>query len=249
MDMLSEIPGSQPAGIDPSEHGMLAPDLKEFEQLPEAQHLQRLLADRALLDELMLAQYKGREWEAFATRMVRYAISVLRGWVRNGKIFVLCAQRKRPVPHMGRISASDVEDLVQDTVGDALLKFRDNVLVPGRWDSTRGATLATFFIGQCLLQFPNHYRLWWRQGRPLPLHKGEMQYQAAFYDPEEQFSLRQQIDQLPEGIPEIASGKVMGLSNEEIGVGLGCSKRSAESKFWHFTNQVKKRTDGNKSSD
>jgi hypothetical protein len=252
MDLSPEILGSQPTGIDPSKFGVLETDLKEFEQLPEAQHLQRLLADRILLDELMLTQYKGRAWEAFATRMVRYGISVVRGWVRNGKIFVLCAKRRRPVSNMGQIPTPDIEDLVQATVADALLKFRDKVLVPGRWDSTKGATLATFFIGQCLLQFPNHYRLWWRQSRPLPPHRGAVwceQLSKSFYDPEERVSLRQQIEQLPEGIPEIASGKVMGLSNEQIGVGLGSSKRSAESKFWYFTNQIKKRANGPSSSD
>jgi hypothetical protein len=28
------------------------------------------------------------------------------------------------------------------------------------WDHRRGATLRTYFIGQCLIRFPNIYRRW-----------------------------------------------------------------------------------------
>ncbi len=42
----------------------------------------------------------------------------------------------------------------------ALNKFRDTVLRRHRWDSTRGATIKTYFIGQCLIHFSNIYRSW-----------------------------------------------------------------------------------------
>jgi hypothetical protein len=34
------------------------------------------------------------------------------------------------------------------------------VLKPGKWDYHRGATLKTFFVGACLLQFPNVFEVW-----------------------------------------------------------------------------------------
>jgi RNA polymerase sigma factor (sigma-70 family) len=42
------------------------------------------------------------------------------------------------------------------------VKFRDYVLVGGRWDYRRGASLRTYFIGQCLIQFANVYNSWRR---------------------------------------------------------------------------------------
>ncbi|WP_236723603.1 RNA polymerase sigma factor [Mycobacterium avium] len=36
--------------------------------------------------------------------------------------------------------------------------FRDKVLMTHRWQSSGGASLGTFFIGQCLYQFANIYR-------------------------------------------------------------------------------------------
>jgi len=35
-----------------------------------------------------------------------------------------------------------------------------------KWDPSKGATLRTYFIGQCLIRFANVYRGWWRnEGR------------------------------------------------------------------------------------
>ena len=43
----------------------------------------------------------------------------------------------------------------------AVEKFRDTVLATGRWNPDGGASLKTFFIGQCLFRFPNpYYRSW-----------------------------------------------------------------------------------------
>ena len=35
--------------------------------------------------------------------------------------------------------------------------------MPGKWDPRKGASLTTYFIGQCMIQFPNVYRRWWRE--------------------------------------------------------------------------------------
>jgi DNA-directed RNA polymerase specialized sigma24 family protein len=39
--------------------------------------------------------------------------------------------------------------------------FRRDVLIPRKWDYRRGATLRTFFVGQCLIRFANVYRRWY----------------------------------------------------------------------------------------
>ncbi|MCU1488229.1 MAG: polymerase sigma factor, sigma-70 family [Actinomycetia bacterium] len=50
---------------------------------------------------------------------------------------------------------------------ESIIRFRDEVLVSGRWDPTKGASLKTFFVGQMLLRFANVYRLW-RRSELLP---------------------------------------------------------------------------------
>src|SRR6266702_2035011 len=41
----------------------------------------------------------------------------------------------------------------------------DKVLKPGKWDPRRGASLKTFFVGACLLQFPNVFEAWLTEQR------------------------------------------------------------------------------------
>lgn len=47
--------------------------------------------------------------------------------------------------------------LARETAAAALHFFRFKVLMKGKWDAAKGASLATFFVGQCRLQFANVY--------------------------------------------------------------------------------------------
>ena len=40
--------------------------------------------------------------------------------------------------------------------------FLEDVLKKNKWDPNRGASLKTFFIGQCKFQFRNVYKAWYR---------------------------------------------------------------------------------------
>jgi DNA-directed RNA polymerase specialized sigma24 family protein len=59
------------------------------------------------------------------------------------------------------------------TVAVALPAFRTQLEDGTGWQPEQGASLTSFFIGQCLLRFPNEYRRWLREYRtgncPLPL--------------------------------------------------------------------------------
>jgi len=39
------------------------------------------------------------------------------------------------------------------------------VLIPGAWDPAKGASITTYFVGQCLMRFPDTYRPWLNQVR------------------------------------------------------------------------------------
>jgi hypothetical protein len=84
-------------------------------------------------------------------------------WLRQGAIIGKCRERGAglPEPPLGALSRPDVAgELAAETVAKALNTFRNTVLIPGRWNPARGASLKTFFIGQCLIRFPNIYRAW-----------------------------------------------------------------------------------------
>jgi hypothetical protein len=85
-------------------------------------------------------------------------------WIVTGHVFVKCREKglagDELLPPPNGIARDDALELANDTVSEALINFRDNVLAAGRWDASRGASLTTFFIGNCLLRFANVYRKW-----------------------------------------------------------------------------------------
>ena len=126
----------------------------------------RLAGDRELAAALQAGGYRGRNYELFANEIAKYGWAVIRGWIYKGQIR---SEVKRkgfgaldPEPRLGSM-IEDAESLADETVVLALNAFRDQVLVPGKWDPAKGASLRTFFVGQCLLQFSNVYKRWRRE--------------------------------------------------------------------------------------
>lgn len=130
----------------------------------EAERLARLGGDEELLLRLQLGGYAERDWGPVAEELARYGLGVIRCWIRRRLIFQRVATRTGwgmpSVPEEWLHNDDDVEALAVDTVIAALNYFKVKVLMANRWDPTRGASLATFFIGQCLYQFPNVYQSW-----------------------------------------------------------------------------------------
>lgn len=135
------------------------PDLGD-ELADERERLQRLAADEELLLTLQLHQFSGKAWDRFTRELARYGLGVLRAWIRYGTVYGKV--RALTGYKLGRIEgwpdAEIVEDLASDTVVAALAYFRDKVLKTNQWQSAGGASLGTYFIGQCLYQFANVYR-------------------------------------------------------------------------------------------
>ena len=135
------------------------------ERLAEAERLDRLLGDAEVLAEIRADGFEGPRYEEFATELVRYGVAVIRAWTYRGMIFDQCARRTGAalprLPTEQEITGDDANELALETVATAHQHFRDDVLVPGVWDPRRGASIKTFFIGQCLFRFPNVYRRWY----------------------------------------------------------------------------------------
>lgn len=128
----------------------------------EADRVDRLLADAELVTRLQLARFEGPDWKKFATELARYGMAVLGSWMYTRTIFARLRARGvgvPPLPDTGWDYDTRAE-IAGLTVAIALRKFRETVLIPNTWDPNRGATLRTFFIGQCLIRFPNVYREW-----------------------------------------------------------------------------------------
>lgn len=123
----------------------------------------RLAGDAALESRLRSVDFAGPEYEYFAGEIARYGYAVLRKWCRTGEIVPKCHAKRvraRALPDWVVSDADALDDIIQDIVSIAIVKFRDDVLVPGKWDPAKGASLRTYFIGQCLFRYPNARELW-----------------------------------------------------------------------------------------
>lgn len=112
------------------------------------------------------------QWPDLAPLLAAYGLRVIGAWVASGEIFVALARRRiRHEPttlpdHYPK--GDDAGEIANETVARGLAKLRE-VLDEKGWAPDRGARLRTFFITQCLFQFPNVYRRWRRENRPIEL--------------------------------------------------------------------------------
>jgi len=204
----------------------------------------RLEADAGLLVNLALHNFEGREWESFSQILVRYAHAVLYGWIRSGKIHHVC--RAKGVPVTGIVvqpSKDDSHDLAEMVTAVALRAFRERVLIPGRWSAARGATLATYFVGQCLFHFSFEYRTWLRahlRSRPVQFglaSAGELEHLSGMIASPAtgaelnrvMTELRTDADNQQDHESEILLSAAVGFEHEEISREFGLpSKRAVE---------------------
>ena len=141
----------------------LAPDQVDDVRRMQAS-LDRRLRDAELIRAFRKEDFSGLLYERFETELARYGISVLRAWMYSGYIFKLLTRRRfsvNPTEAELRELAEDSdarEELATMTVAVTLRKFRRNALHGGGWTAEGGASIATYFIGACLFDFPNEFR-------------------------------------------------------------------------------------------
>lgn len=168
-----EAPDGQPVGdsgaprIQPDKSGTIALGVPEawladpaFDK--PAADVDRLAGDLDLYNTLALAGFCGSGYDYFADELARYGLAVIGSWVRSGLIFAKCRDRGLGglAPPSWELRDDHAEELTNETVGLAVIKFRETVLLKKKWDPRKGASLRTFFIGQCLIRFANIYRSW-----------------------------------------------------------------------------------------
>lgn len=121
-------------------------------------------ADIELRDQLQATGCTGPEWEYVATEVARYGWSVMSAWLNTGVIVQKCRDKGRRIELPNAWTVDDREDLVATAVSDGIAMFRQ-ALIDDLWKPERGASLKTYFLGGCILAFPNALRKWQRDHR------------------------------------------------------------------------------------
>lgn len=151
------------AGRSPHRRSAVLEAWLRHEHLPPAERAERLLGDADLVQSLREQGFEGEEWNVFVDELARYGLAIIGGWLRHGLMVAKCAEKKITVPALPDTVRDDpdaIDEIATETVAEAIVHFRDDVLVPGVWDPTKGAALKTFFIGQCMKRYANVARRW-----------------------------------------------------------------------------------------
>ncbi len=145
------------ASIQPQEPPSPPSDEQVLEADVSVDTAAQLQADRKLRDALAAEGFAGRAYAQFEEEIVSYGYQIMIAWLRTGFIFIACRESGLKLPSK-RISPSEIEDLTQETVANALYAFRKRGLKEGGWQPERGASLKSYFKGALLLQFANIWR-------------------------------------------------------------------------------------------
>ncbi|MGW5739962.1 hypothetical protein [Amycolatopsis sp. NPDC003861] len=165
--LLTSLPSIEQA----IHHSAALPQKEDEEERRAAENVLRLEADRRLVEQLRADGFTGMQFDLFQYTLAAYGIPVIRSWISRRLIYSLCASHGRSiqVPDevreylAGRDGEDDRVELAEETVAMALKMFKERALAGSEWSPEKGAALATYFIGACLLTFPNVFRTWYRE--------------------------------------------------------------------------------------
>lgn len=136
----------------------------------DAERAARLSVDAEMIERILHEGFDGPAWRYVSRELCKYGLAVIRSWLRSGRLFQELARRKRTVRGQiqDAITSDDHEDIVQEIVARAVRNFETKILPARLWNPRGGASVTTFFVGQCLIQAPNALVYWYRHsGREL----------------------------------------------------------------------------------
>ncbi|MGW4597025.1 RNA polymerase sigma factor [Streptomyces sp. NPDC004457] len=236
-----------------------SPALSPALEPSHADEADRLAADARLVGILRTDGFKGPRWEKAQQRFMEYGWAVLMKWVKDGQIFDECNKIGRHLAVSDAIRATlrdsreTRSDLVTDTLVTALDIFRESLIV-GRW-KPGASSLTTYFIGACIMSFPNSYRRWIRsqESRELLLFDDDwevltaMAPDLALGDPDPAATViakdseQSLIATLPTNVRKIAKLRALGYTNTEIAEILNLSVHAVETRLARERRRRKRR--------
>ncbi|MCA0146667.1 hypothetical protein [Blastococcus sp. LR1] len=211
------------------------------EHLPPAERAERLAGDVHLVQHLRQQGFQGEDWDFFVNELARYGLAVVSGWMRSGLMASKCAEKRIVAPALPDAVRQDpeaIDEIATETVAEAIVHFRDEVLVPGVWDPAKGAALKTFFIGQCMKRYANVARRWLnhdlRPSTEVVTHERDVLDRGRVTGVEDDVLRSLTAQRILEGVdnPRAARALVMdalGYSNAEIAIDLGTTPDGASS--------------------
>jgi DNA-directed RNA polymerase specialized sigma24 family protein len=124
----------------------------------------RLAWDTKAWEAVAADRFSGLRYDRLIDQLIRYALPRMEAVIGSGRIFSLCNGRNAQIrlwsPQDWTTLHRDHEEMANSAVAMALKRFHRSAEEGHGWSPTGGATLATYFMGMCIDEFPNQFRAW-----------------------------------------------------------------------------------------
>jgi hypothetical protein len=240
----NELPDAEEHSLQHDDEAVPGKWVEEHAGTPQEERVARLTADQDLILRVQLEGFGGSTWAGLSRALAEYGYPVMRAWVRTGRVFRYCRLkgiRVRKPPEDG-FDFSVADDLSTHSVALGLTNFQNRIIPQSKWDPSKGARLTTYFVGQCLIQFPTAYEEWSRTARREMAVAGAVAtYPPQLVTPEasRQVELKAAEKDLLNRIPDaltrdIVRLKADGWSHAEISEALQVSEGTLEGRLYRL---------------
>jgi DNA-directed RNA polymerase specialized sigma24 family protein len=127
----------------------------------EAPPPHQLQVDTELFAALREVNFTGPGWDHFATETARYAVDVLKSWLRKRTFAAELGTKHIPFrPTAGETDRLAIDrgyrrSIIDSAVGEALEKFREKARAGIGWSPQGGALIRTWFTTACVYEVIN----------------------------------------------------------------------------------------------
>ncbi len=211
------------------------------EPRPEHGAADRLLADQLVVQAILEEGLHGPRHQALEEALIRYAVPVLQQFLADGRIVNKATRLGRPPGGSEAwldFTKADREEFACDMVADALPAFTKAVFEERRWSPDRRASLKTYFVNACVLQFPRLYGKWLDQRRTVRPGGLEIDMSGgdSASDPANTVALRDETARMLEKITdrkirEVLVLRASGYTAEDAARQVGLTPKAAESRL------------------
>ena len=210
-----------------------------------------LAADVKAWEVAATAGFSGPVYDHLIDRIIRHALPIMRRGLASGVIFRWCVDRNSQVklwaPHDWCVG--DRKELALDVVAEATLRFHNAALTGIGWLPHGGATLSSYFLGLCIDEFPNQFRLWLRARQRAQREANALEDPAAQInvpgtrDPlaavEISEEFRRRLGRLPHDQCEAIVLQALGYTLEEIADRTGSTPKAVEGRIYRGRKRLK----------
>jgi hypothetical protein len=182
----------------------------------EHQRAERLRRDQLMVDAVLEEGIGGPRHRYLEEELIVYAARVLRNLLADGRLVSKATKLLRPpVPAdaWADFAEDDRAEFVQDMIATGLPQFNKVVFEDRRWSPGRGASLKTYFVNACILNFARLQAQWLddkKAVRPVGLELDPSSFPSA-PDPASAVIVQDEVSRLLRRIPDQQVQRVLVL--------------------------------------